>query len=152
MKPFFNSRVKRNTALMVLFAWLFALASGAANACLIEPRGTHTHGSLAASTLAREDMEEAETAPDQLVGAVDRHHHDSGAPGTPCQKVCDEGSTSLPKQQSTSAQIDSGLAPFVEAAWAASGAAIVPAPCRAGAYEPPRPRLSVRILFSRLAL
>ena len=152
MKPFFNSRVKRNTAFMVLFAWLFALASGAANACLIEPRGTHTHGSLAASTLAREDMEEAETAPDQVVGAVDHHHDDSDGPATPCQKVCDEGSKSLPKQQSPSAPIESGLAPFFAVAWTTSEVAIVSAPGQVRAHEPPRPRLSARVLFSRLAL
>ena len=152
MKPFFNSRVKRNTAFMVFFAWLFALASGAANACLIEPSGAHTHGSVAASALAAEDTEEAETAPEHGVGAVDHHHHDSEGPATPCQKVCDEGSKSLPKQQSTSAPIDSGLAPFFAAAWTTSAAAIVSAPSQAFAYQPPRPRLSVRVLFSRLAL
>ena len=154
MKPLFNSRVKRHTAFVVLFAWLFGLASGAANACLIEPRGTHSHGSVAVPVLATEKMEEAGIPAEHGAGAAGHHHHDqdSGAPGTPCQKVCDEGSKSLPKQQSTSTPIDSGLAPIVVVAWTASEAAIVSAPSQARAHEPPRPRLSVRVLFSRLAL
>ena len=40
-----NSRTRRNTACAMLFVWLFALASGVANACLLEPRGVHDHGS-----------------------------------------------------------------------------------------------------------
>ncbi len=154
MKPFFEFRVKRNTAFVVLFTWLFALASGAANACVIEPRGTHT-GSVAASALATEESEEAATAPDHadhVIGAVGHHHHDSEAPGTPCQKVCDEAAKFLPKQQSTSAPIDFALAPFLVVAWTASETAIVSAPSRAGTHEPPPPRLCVRVLFSRLAL
>ena len=38
MKLFPNTRAKRNTAFMVLLVWLFALASGVANACLLEAR------------------------------------------------------------------------------------------------------------------
>lgn len=152
MKPLFNSRVKRRTAFVMLFAWLFGLASGAANACLVEPRGTHGHGVVSASAVATKEMEEVETAPDRVVGAVTHHHHDSDAPGTACQKVCDEGSKSLTQQQSTSVPIDSGLAPFVVVAWTASEATIVSAPCRAREHEPPRPQLSVRVLFSRLTI
>ncbi len=167
MKPLFNSRVKRHTAFVVLFAWLFGLASGAANACLIEPRGTHSHDSVAGPMLSTEELEGAETPAEHGVSGAGHHHesvlaeqgagtvghhHDSDAPGTPCQKVCDEGSKSLLKQQTTSAPIDSGLAPFVVVAWTASEAAIVSAPRQARAHEPPRPRLAVRVLFSRLAL
>ena len=152
MKPFFDRQVKRNTTFFVLFTWLFALASGVANACSIEPRGTHPDGSVVTSALATEEMEAVETAPDQVGGAVGDHHHGSDAPGTPCQKVCDEGSNSLTKQQSTSIPTDSGLAPFFAFAWASSGTAILSAPSRAGAHEHARPRLSVRVLFSRLAL
>ncbi|MEP6964245.1 MAG: hypothetical protein ABI845_02070, partial [Polaromonas sp.] len=43
MKLLFNRRAKRNTAFMVLLVWLFALASGVANACLLEARQTHSH-------------------------------------------------------------------------------------------------------------
>ena len=44
MKRFLNSRIKHTTTAVMLFAWLFALASGIANACLLEGgRGTHSH-------------------------------------------------------------------------------------------------------------
>ena len=152
MKPNFESRVKRHTAFVVLFAWLFGLAFGTANACLIEPRGTHTHRAVAASALATAEMDETGTALDQVVGAVRHHHHDSDAPGTPCQKLCDEGSKSLPKQQSASAAIDSGLEPFVVVAWTASEATIVSALSRARTQEFPPPRLSVRVRFARLVI
>ena len=152
MKLIFNSRIKRNTAFFVLFTWLFALASGVANACVIEPRGTYSDDFVVASAVAAAEMAEAETAPDQVVGAVGHHHHDSDAPGTPCQKVCDEGSNALTKQQSTSISTNLDLAPFFAFAWTSSKTAIVWAPSQAGTHEPAPPRLSVRVLFSRLAL
>ena len=152
MKPIFKSRVKRHTVFVAHFAWLFGLAFGTANACLIEPRGTHTHRAAAASALATEEMDETETALDQVVGALSHHRHDSDEPGTPCRKVCDEGSTSLPKQQSASASIDFGLGPFVVVAWTASKAAMVSALSRARTQELPPPRLSVRVRFARLVI
>ena len=51
MKLFFNARAMRSTSLMVLLVllvWLFALASGVANACLLETRQTHLHIATAA--------------------------------------------------------------------------------------------------------
>ena len=49
MKLFFNARDKRNTAFMVWLAWLFALASGVANACSLQARQTHAAIAAAAS-------------------------------------------------------------------------------------------------------
>ena len=44
MKRFLNRRTKRTTTAIVLITWLFAVASGIANACLPEgPRGSHFH-------------------------------------------------------------------------------------------------------------
>ena len=44
MKHFFNSSTKHTTTALMLVVWLFALASGIANACLLEEaRGTHAH-------------------------------------------------------------------------------------------------------------
>ena len=40
-----NSRTRRNTACAMLFVWPFALASGVANACLLEPHGVDDHWS-----------------------------------------------------------------------------------------------------------
>jgi hypothetical protein len=41
MKLFSNIRSKRSIAFIALLVWVFALASGVANACLLEARGTH---------------------------------------------------------------------------------------------------------------
>ena len=43
MKLFSNPRAKRSTVFMVLLTWLFALASGVANACLLQAQETHAH-------------------------------------------------------------------------------------------------------------
>ena len=40
-----NTRTRRNTACVMLFVWLFALASGLANDCLLEARGIGDHAS-----------------------------------------------------------------------------------------------------------
>jgi hypothetical protein len=76
MKHFFNSRTKRSTAFVVLLVWLFALASGAANACFIQAaEETHDHGSRAAHT----HLSAAEEG--HAISAVHRNaipDHDSG--------------------------------------------------------------------------
>jgi hypothetical protein len=44
MTLLFTARTKRNTGFVVLWVWLFALASGVANACLIQAEGIPGHG------------------------------------------------------------------------------------------------------------
>ena len=48
MKLFSNPRAERSTVFMVLLAWLFGLASGVANACLLQAQETHAHSIAAA--------------------------------------------------------------------------------------------------------
>ena len=85
MNFFASTRTQRRIAFAVLLVWLFAVASGVANACLLEvsdgpqARGVHAH---------RDD-----------------------AP--PCLKVCDEGSTALLKLQAPVDLSDPGMAPLV---------------------------------------
>ena len=43
MKSFSNHRAKRNTPFVAMLVWAFALASGMANACLLETPGKHAH-------------------------------------------------------------------------------------------------------------
>ena len=49
MKTFSSIRAKRSTAFVVRVAWLFALASGVANACLLEEHGKRDLGTPVAS-------------------------------------------------------------------------------------------------------
>ena len=145
-----NTRSRRNTAGAMLFVWLFALASGLANACLLEPHGAHDHGSplphLSASgtTLG--------IAGDHAEGLT----HDDGDSNTgpakeSCLRACDDGSQTLLKHASSFDLADPGLAPFVAAAWA-PGANLAPAPGLAHDFRLPERGPPIRVLFSRLAL
>lgn len=50
MKLFSNTGAKRNTAFVVLPGSPFALASGVANACLLEVRETHDRGATVSAS------------------------------------------------------------------------------------------------------
>ncbi len=145
-----NTRTRRNTACAMLFVWLFALASGAANACLLEPHGAHDHGAPL-SHLAVEDS---------ALGVTGHHadgvaHSDDDSDSMPskesCQKACDEGSQSLLKHATGFDLVDPGLAPFVAVAWAAE-VPMAPASGRAHNFRLPERGPPIRVLFSRLAL
>ena len=73
IKPLSNTRAKRNTAFLV---WLFAMASRAANACLLEARGPHSLGSPAAHSSATESAPEISTASEKAV-ALAQHFPDA---------------------------------------------------------------------------
>lgn len=147
MKLFSNTRARRNSACMVLLVWLFALASGVANACLLEAREAHAH-------VATAGFSEAVQAPALWTGhagAVADHDDDALADKAPCQKVCDEGSHSLPKQDLTVAQTDPGPAPLLAVLWTAA-TPVISTSARMDDVQPAIPELPVRVRYSRLAL
>lgn len=149
MKLFSNTRAKRNTALMVLLVWLFALASGVANACLLEARGTHAH-------LATVELAETAHAPvvsPAHAGVVADHDRDddSHASKAPCLKACDDGSHSLPKPDLAVAQADPGPAFLVAVLWTAA-TPVVSAFRRMDQMQPVTAELPIRVRYSRLAL
>lgn len=147
MKLFSNTRALRNTAFMVLLVWLFALTSGVANACLLEARETHVHvGTAGASESAY-----APTIVPGHAGAVADGADDSSHFKAPCLKVCDDGSRSFPKQESTVGQFDPGPAPVVLVLWSAV-APVVPMLGQIDDVHPAMPGLPIRVRFSRLAL
>ena len=49
MKFSYSIPAKRHIVFVVLLTWLFALASGVANACLLEALGTHGHDATVGS-------------------------------------------------------------------------------------------------------
>ena len=145
MKPFSNTFAKRKAVAMVLLTWLFALASGVANACLFETPTTHAHVVAAASGEARVvDVMAGHT------GAVADGDHASSSAEAPCLKVCDEISTALVSQPSQ-AQADTGLAPLVRVLWPVAVADRV-APSQTGDPWPSATKLPLRLRYSRLAL
>jgi hypothetical protein len=146
MKPFFDTRTKRRATFVVLLVWLFALASGVANACL--PQARTSQGPTAAHSLAPGDAHEGFGG---QARAAAHDHADMAAAKASCVKACDDGSRSLLKQPGGVAFTDPGLAPFVALAWSAAAPVVVVLD-RAGDLRPLSSGPPVRALYSRLAL
>ena len=147
MNRFSNTRAKRTTAFVVLLVLLFAVASGVANACLLERPGTHSHTDAAGSTKTGH-------APAVLsghLGAVDGHDDDSDTSKQSCLKVCDAGSNAPVKLQTGFDLTDPGMAPVVAIVWN-SAAPVVSGPCRLVDLQPPIVGPPFRVRYSRLAL
>ena len=147
MKLFSSTFAKRNTAFLVLLVWVFALASGVANACLLEVRGTHGHLTDAAGPEAAATLKVSAGH----AGAVVGHHDDAGAPKALCLKACEDVAQSLPKQDLKAAQADPGPAPLVLVLWTAATPALLPFR-QTGPVQPAAPERPVRVRYSRLAL
>ncbi len=147
MKFFANTRIKRNTAFVVLLVWLFALASGVANACLLEAPEPH-------STAAKGSPATTSQAPAELVahaGASTGHHGDTDSTRESCLKVCDDGTHTLPKAYSGVDHTDPGPAPLVATLWTGSRH-VVSAPGRVDDLALPIAGPPLRVRYSRLAL
>ena len=145
MKPFSNTFAKRKAVAMVLLTWLFALASGVANACLFETATTHAHVVAAASEGARVSAVMA-----GHTGAIADDGDESSTAKAPCLKVCDESSNALVSQPNMT-QADTGPAPLVKVLWPVSAADRV-APSPTGDPWPTATKLPLRLRYSRLAL
>ena len=148
MKPLFSSSTKRSTAFVVLLVWLFALASGVANACLIQARDMHGHGSLAAYSSAAEKGHAASAV---LGDPIPKHDSGLEASKSQCLKICDDGSQSLPSQPASFDLTHPGLAPLLAVAWS-TATPVVSALGLAAFQRPPDPGLPIRVRLSRLAL
>ena len=82
MKLLSRTTASRKTASLMLAAWLFVLASGVANACLLE---APNHG-------GRQSSSESS----HITGHTAAPAHDSEPSSkVPCLKACDEGSQAL---------------------------------------------------------
>ena len=145
-----NTSTRRTTACAMLFVWLFALASGLANACLLEPHGVHDHGSPP-SQRAPDDAALGDTARHADGVAHSGDESDNMPSKESCLKTCDEVSQTLLKHASSFDLVDPGLAPFVAVAWAAE-VHVTPAPGRAHDFRLPERGPPIRLLFSRLEL
>ena len=147
MKLFSSPFSKRNTAFLMVLAWVFALASGVANACLLETRGTHGHltdaAGLEAVALLKVSAGHA--------GAIVGHDDDADASRAPCLKACEDVAQSLPKQDLKAAQADPGPAPLVLVLWTAATPALISFR-QTDPVQPCAPELPVRVRYSRLVL
>jgi hypothetical protein len=98
MKRFLNNRTERATTALVLMVWLFALASGIANACLLEEaRGNHTHvASIEEPPRAHAGADRSEQTTNHE-GDADQ----SLAAKTLCLDACEERTNTLPKRNAS---------------------------------------------------
>ena len=131
-----------------------ALASGVANACLLQPHGIHDHGSPLSH------LSTSGTTPDMAGHHAQGLAHDDVASGPgpapapaaeSCLRACDEGSQSLLKHASSFDLADPGLAPFGAAAWIAA-VHLASASGRPHDFRLPERGPTIRVLISRLAL
>ena len=150
MNLFSSTRIKRRTAFAVLLVWLFAVASGVANACLLEvpeAPGTHAHVAMAFSA----DAGDPAAGSAGHVEARDGHDDDSRNSAPPCLKVCDDGSTALLKLQAGVDPSGADTMPLVVVVWNAA-APVVSGPCWRVDVQPPPVGPPFRDRYCRLAL
>ena len=150
MNHFSSTRTKRRTAFAVLLVWLFAVASGVANACLLEVSeapGTHAHAAMAGSA----PVGDAAPVWAGHLEAGDGHDDDSHASAPLCLKVCDDGSTALLKLQAGVDLSDPGMPPLVAVVWNAA-APVVSGPCGRVDVQPPPAGPPLRDRYCRLTL
>ncbi len=138
---------RRRTALTVLLVWLFATAAGWANACVIQYRHAHAHGSTDLQVLS---AHAPPVSPGHL-GADSDHPENAGAAKSACLKFCGDGAQTPVKLTPGIDLLDLPMAPLRVLAWATRQAAAMPASAR---LESPSPStgLPLRTRFSRLAL
>ncbi len=113
MKLFSNTRSKRTTASVALLVWLFASASGIANACVLEAHGE----SPAVASTGSSDSTHAVAVPARHAEPGPGHDEDSDNSKAPCLKACDDGLKSLLSQKSGNDLNDPGVALVVAVLW-----------------------------------
>lgn len=114
MKFFAHTRTKRNTAAAMLLVWVFAMASGVANACFLETHEPHSTSEVSPPTTSHSHAGSL----DHLGAAAD-HDEDSVSTKESCLKACDDGTNTLLKAHSGVDHADPGQAPLVATLWTA---------------------------------
>ena len=151
MTPFSNARTKRNTTFVALLVWLFALASGLANACLLETPGNHLH-IAAGHALSAPHAHANDTPVHELIALDDDHDaDDSDASKESCLKACDDGSNAPTKLHAGIDLTDPGLALLVAFAWHTS-TAVASARGRVDELQIPAMGPPIRLRYARLTL
>ncbi|MCY1172133.1 hypothetical protein D9M73_122620 [compost metagenome] len=137
MKLFYRHTTSRTAASLMLAVWLFVLASGFANACLLE---VPNHGGHQSSSEGTHIADHA-AAP---------AHDSEQSSKAPCLKACDEGSQALQSINGVDS-VDPGFPPLARVIWTGSASLIA----RHWGRLDVQPSLSdppERIIYSRWAL
>ena len=141
-----DSRSKRSVAFLVALLWMFALAAGVANACLLEARSTHLY---ADSIKVAGDA--PAFGPTHVLALTAGNHDQSEHSKEPCQKFCDDESRLLIKLNHGVDQPDMGPAPLVAVLWTLAEAASLE-PLRQDDMHSAVPMVPLRLRYARLAL
>ena len=96
MKFFAHTRIKRNTAFAMLLVWLFMLASGVANACLLEAPEPHSRVGMEPAGATSPAHAELVAHPVDSAG----HHDEPTSSKESCLKACNDGTNALLKASS----------------------------------------------------
>ena len=110
--PRFDRRRLRRTACMTLAAWLFGLAAGVVNACVLAPAGPVSRGlgvlpaAEAASRLETAGHAEAHGHDE----GVAHHGHSGNGAKQGCLKFCDDESSALSKNKASTVVADLPIA------------------------------------------
>lgn len=144
MKHLSHASFTRNTAVVVLLLWVFALASGVANACLLEAHDVHPHTDVMEAV---EDIATSEFAHGKTV-EID---HKTDRSKTPCQNFCDEESKLLIKQHYSGSQPDLAPVSLIAVLWNSSGTTRLEN-LRKTDTQPAAYGLALRVRYSRLTL
>lgn len=135
----------------MLLVWLFALASGAVNACVLENSVTHAHPPIDSSVAVAPVAQSAAITAGHL-GVVASHEEESSPSKPPCLEACAEGSHSLRTKAPSGLDLtDPGIAPFTVINWIAS-TSVAATPRRDLDARPPPFGPPARLRFSRLVL
>ena len=136
----------------MLIGWLFALASGIANACLLEQaRGTHVHAHSHAAGIEESPHAHAVTQPSEQANDSEGDGDLSPAVKALCLDACGERTHFLPKQGSPLDQPDLPPLTVVAVVWIASqpiAAAVRVEPDK----DADRFGIPIRLRYSRLTL
>ena len=144
MKHLASTFARRKIAVTMLALWLFGLASGLANACLLETPGTHSRGTPSkAPTNAHAPGHSADHA-----GSSAGLHEDRHPSKAPCVKACGDSLQALQKQNAGVEPGDSGPAWLVAILWSAS-TRVTSAPRRIADHQPSLTDPPLRVLYSR---
>lgn len=151
MKSLSNNRTRRRTAMAMLLVWLFALASGVVNACVMPDTATYGRAQVGEGAALAPWAKTVSITAGHL-GWVSDDDADSGPSEPPCLKIWEEGAYSLATKAPSGLDLtDPGIAPLTAIVWIAFPR-VDAAPRRAIDARPPPSGPPVRLLFSRLAL
>lgn len=147
MNAFSTTRRKRTAAFVVLLLWVFSVAAGIVNACVLDAHEAPTGRTAEAPASA--------TVAASLVASHGRaildHGDDLDESGAACLKVCEGNSQALPKMQSGMHQSVLAQMPPPSVFWTLAAQAVWPADW-VESMPPAARTVPIRVRLVRLAL